>query len=91
MLKPHQATDAPGRIPRFPELFAAIEHFIHGYNRRAPAFISTKTAEEVLEKAVKTRLQRRCIRPQACSCMALPLPPTKFYELRGQRSHLRCQ
>jgi transposase len=36
-----------------PELIAAIEHFIDGYNDRAQPFIWTKTAEQVLDKAVK--------------------------------------
>ena len=36
-----------------PELIAAIEHFIDGYNDRAQPFIWTKTAEQVLAKAVK--------------------------------------
>jgi len=36
-----------------PELIAAIEHFIAGYNERAQPFIWTKTAEEILAKAIK--------------------------------------
>jgi transposase len=36
-----------------PELIAAIEHFIEGYNGRAEPFVWTKTAEQVLAKAVK--------------------------------------
>jgi transposase len=36
-----------------PELIAAIEHFIEGYNERAQPFVWTRTAEQVLEKAVK--------------------------------------
>jgi transposase len=36
-----------------PELIAAIEHFIDGYNDRAQPFVWTKTADQVLEKAVK--------------------------------------
>lgn len=36
-----------------PELVAAIEHFIAGYNERAQPFIWTKTAEEILSKAIK--------------------------------------
>ena len=36
-----------------PELIAAIEHFIDGYNERAQPFVWTKTADQVLEKAVK--------------------------------------
>jgi transposase len=36
-----------------PELITAIEHFIAGYNQRAQPFIWTKTAEQVLAKAVK--------------------------------------
>jgi transposase len=36
-----------------PELIAAIEHFIEGYNERAQPFVWTKTADQVLEKAVE--------------------------------------
>ncbi len=36
-----------------PELIAAIEHFIAGYNQRAQPFVWTKTAEQVLAKAIK--------------------------------------
>jgi transposase len=36
-----------------PELIAAIEHFINGYNDRAQPFIWTKTPEHVLAKAIK--------------------------------------
>ena len=36
-----------------PELIAAIEHFIDGYNERAQPFIWTKTADQILNKAVK--------------------------------------
>ena len=36
-----------------PELIAAIEHFIDGYNDRAQPFVWTKTADQVLAKAVK--------------------------------------
>jgi len=36
-----------------PELIAAIEHFIDGYNQRAQPFVWTKTADQVLAKAVK--------------------------------------
>ncbi len=36
-----------------PELIAAIEHFIAGYNERAQPFVWTKTAEEILAKAIK--------------------------------------
>jgi transposase len=36
-----------------PELIAAIEHFIEGYNERAQPFVWTKTAEQVLAKAIK--------------------------------------
>lgn len=36
-----------------PELIAAIEHFIKGYNERAQPFIWTKTAEQILSKAIK--------------------------------------
>jgi transposase len=36
-----------------PELIAAIEHYIDGYNDRAQPFVWTKTADQVLAKAVK--------------------------------------
>ena len=36
-----------------PELIAAIETFIEGYNRRAQPFVWTKTAEDILIKASK--------------------------------------
>lgn len=36
-----------------PELIAAIEHFIEGYNQRAQPFVWTKTAEQILSKAIK--------------------------------------
>jgi transposase len=36
-----------------PELISAIEHFIQGYNDRAQPFIWTKTADQVLTKAIK--------------------------------------
>ena len=36
-----------------PELIAAIEHFIEGYNDRAQPFIWTKTPEHILAKAIK--------------------------------------
>ena len=36
-----------------PELIAAIEHFIAGYNERAQPFVWTKTAEQVLAKAAQ--------------------------------------
>ena len=36
-----------------PELIAAIEHFIDGYNERAQPFVWTKTAQQVLSKAVQ--------------------------------------
>ncbi|MCA1693481.1 MAG: IS630 family transposase [Actinobacteria bacterium] len=36
-----------------PELIAAIEHFIDGYNEGAAPFVWTKTAEQILDKAVK--------------------------------------
>ena len=35
------------------ELIAAIEHFIEGYNDRAQPFVWTKTADQVLAKAIK--------------------------------------
>jgi transposase len=36
-----------------PELIAAIEHYIDGYNDRAQPFVWTKTADQVLATAVK--------------------------------------
>jgi transposase len=36
-----------------PELIAAIEHFIDGYNKRAQPFAWTKTPEQILAKAIK--------------------------------------
>jgi transposase len=36
-----------------PELIAAIEHYIEGYNQRAQPFVWTKTPEQVLAKAAK--------------------------------------
>lgn len=36
-----------------PELISAIEHFIDGYNERAEPFVWTKTADQVLTKAIK--------------------------------------
>ncbi len=36
-----------------PELIAAIEHFIAGYNQRAQPFVWTKTADTILAKATK--------------------------------------
>jgi len=36
-----------------PELIAAIETFIEGYNQRAQPFVWTKTAQDVLAKATK--------------------------------------
>jgi transposase len=36
-----------------PELIAAIKHFIEGYNERAQPFLWTKTADQVLAKAIK--------------------------------------
>jgi len=36
-----------------PELIAAIEHFIDGYNERAKPFVWTKTPEQILAKAIK--------------------------------------
>jgi hypothetical protein len=35
------------------ELIAAIKHFIEGYNERAQPFLWTKTADQVLAKAIK--------------------------------------
>ena len=39
-----------------PELIAAIDHFIAAYNERAQPFVWTKTAEQVLAKAIKAQL-----------------------------------
>ena len=36
-----------------PELIAAIEYFIEGYNQRAQPFVWTKTPEQILAKATK--------------------------------------
>ena len=36
-----------------PELIAAIEHFIDGYNERAQPFVWTKTADQILDKTIK--------------------------------------
>jgi transposase len=36
-----------------PELIAAIEHYIDGYNNRAQPFAWTKTADQILTKAIK--------------------------------------
>jgi len=36
-----------------PELIAAIEYFIEHYNQRAQPFVWTKTADEILAKAIK--------------------------------------
>ncbi len=36
-----------------PELIAAIEHFIDGYNQRAQPFVWTKSPEQILAKAIK--------------------------------------
>jgi transposase len=36
-----------------PELIAAIEHFIDGYNQRAQPFVWTKTPEQILANAIK--------------------------------------
>ncbi len=38
-----------------PELIAAIEHYIDGYNQRAQPFVWTKTADQVLAKADKNQ------------------------------------
>ena len=69
-----------------PELIAAIEHFIEGYNQRAQPFVWTKTAEQVLEKAIKDKtLQRRCT---SCLLPRLlqrhhPVRLTVAYRMRG--------
>ncbi|MGZ4182895.1 MAG: IS630 family transposase, partial [Solirubrobacteraceae bacterium] len=36
-----------------PELIAAIDYYIDGYNQRAQPFVWTKTPEQILAKAVK--------------------------------------
>jgi hypothetical protein len=36
-----------------PELIAAIEHFIDGYNQRARPFVWTKTPDQIIAKANK--------------------------------------
>jgi transposase len=36
-----------------PELIAAIEHYIEGYNQRAQPFVWTKTPDQILAKATK--------------------------------------
>ena len=36
-----------------PELIAAIEHFIEGYNQRAQPFVWTRIAQQVLAKAAQ--------------------------------------
>jgi len=38
-----------------PELIAAIEHFIDGYNQRAQPFVWTRTADQVLAKAIQKK------------------------------------
>ncbi len=38
-----------------PELIAAIDHFIDGYNERAQPFVWTRTADQVLTKAIKKK------------------------------------
>jgi transposase len=42
-----------GSYGSVPELIAAIERFVAGWNDRAQPFVWTKTADEVLAKAVK--------------------------------------
>ena len=42
-----------GSYASVPELIAAIERFVAGYNERAAPFVWTKTADQVLAKAVK--------------------------------------
>jgi len=44
-----------------PELIAAIELFIEGYNQRAQPFVWTKTAEDVLAKATKQQATSRTL------------------------------
>lgn len=41
------------RSIRLPRSSHAIEHFIDGYNQRAQPFVWTKTAEQILTKAIK--------------------------------------
>ena len=53
VLDPDQTTIRRGVYHDVPELIAAIEHYIEGYNQRAQPFVWTKTPEQVLAKATK--------------------------------------
>jgi hypothetical protein len=53
VLDPDQTAGPPGRLPQRPQLIAAIEHFIEGYNERAQPFVWTETPEQVLAKAIQ--------------------------------------
>ncbi|MBV8910780.1 MAG: hypothetical protein JOZ89_08470 [Gammaproteobacteria bacterium] len=44
-----------------PELIAAIEHFIEHYNERAQPFVWTKTADQILAKAIKDQTTSRTL------------------------------
>jgi hypothetical protein len=44
-----------------PELINAIKRFITGYNERAQPFVWTKTAEQIIAKAINNNpLPKRC-------------------------------
>ena len=43
------------------ELIAAIEQFIQGYNERAHPFVWTKTAQQILAKAIKDQATSRTL------------------------------
>ena len=50
-----------------PELIAAIEHFIDGYNQRAQPFVWTKTPNRSSPKPSNNKaLQKRCTRSAGC-------------------------
>ena len=53
LLDPHHTQVRRDVYHDVPELIAAIEHYIDGYNQRAQPFVWTKTAEEILAKAVE--------------------------------------
>ena len=66
-----------------PELIAAIETFIEGYNRRAQPFLWTKTAEDILIKAAEGRRATTHFRNAA------PVPRARSYRLAA--SARRCR
>ena len=77
-----------------PELIAAIEHFIAGYNDRAQPFVWTKTAEQVLAKATqKQDTSERCTRPAAAAgrapCLRTMFPCLPEIDGPGTRGHCR--